>query len=142
MKTLLLLPVLGIGFFSMNDSGKPTSPAAMATVSSENKTLNLTTQQPNEKMLAVIFRHQDFCRAELKDFVYNAEFKVVGATIYFSGTNFKGVEKGTITSNSLAPVKSLMLRCGPGSMVIFDNVKVKGPDEMIRGIAGVSFILH
>lgn len=96
----------------------------------------------NEKMQAVIFRKQDFCRAELKDFDFDVHYDVVSATVYFSGTNFKNVETGFITSNSLKPIRSLMARCAPGSMVIFDNVKVVGPDKQIRTIQGTSYLLH
>jgi hypothetical protein len=96
----------------------------------------------NEKMLAVIFRAQDACRAELKDFEFNITYNVVSATVYFSGTNFKNVETGFINSNSLKPIRSLMARCAPGTMVVFDNVKVIGPDKLIRPIQGTSYLLH
>lgn len=105
---------------------------------------NISSQpgEGNEKMLAVIFRNQEFCRAELKDFAFDVSFDVVSATVYFSGTNFKNVEKGIITSKSLKPIRSLMARCAPGSMVIFDNVKVIGPDKLVRPIQGLSIMLH
>jgi hypothetical protein len=96
----------------------------------------------NEKMLAVIFRAQDACRAELKDFEFDITYNVVSATVYFSGTNFKNVETGFINSNSLKPIRSLMARCAPGSMVVFDNVKVIGPDKLVRPIQGTSYLLH
>ncbi len=96
----------------------------------------------NEKMQAVIFRRQDVCRAELKDFEFDVQYNVVSATIYFSGTNFRGVETGFISNNSLKPVSSLMARCLPGTMVVFDNVKVIGPDKVIRPIQGTSYLLH
>ncbi len=100
-------------------------------------------QEPgNEKMMAVAFRAQSFCRAELKDFEFDATFTVVSATVYFSGANFRSTEKGSISSNSLKPIKHLMDRCVPGSIVIFDNVKVIGPDKQIRPIAGLSLLLH
>ncbi len=108
---------------------------------SESNTLSL--QQPGEeKMTALMFKRQEFCRAELKDFEFDIEYKVMSATVYFSGTNFKSVEVGEITSNSLKPIKKYMDRCAAGSMIIFDNVKVKGPDELVRPIAGMSIILH
>lgn len=100
-------------------------------------------QDPDaEKMLAVVFRSQEFCRAELKDFVFDVQFNIVSATVYFSGTNFKNVETGYITSNSLKPIRSLMARCAPGSMVIFDNVKAIGPDKLVRPIQGNSYVLR
>jgi hypothetical protein len=95
----------------------------------------------SENMQAAIFRGQDVCRVELKDFEFEVEFKLVSATVYFSGTNFRGVETGYLTSKSLKPIKNLMARCAPGTMVVFDNVKVLGPDNVIRPIQGTSYML-
>jgi hypothetical protein len=66
---------------------------------------------------------------------------VVSATVYFSGANFIHAEKGFITSNSLKPIKHLMARCAPGSIVVFDEIKVKGPDNSISTIQGLSLSL-
>jgi len=93
-------------------------------------------------MSATIFKNQEYCRAEVPDFDFDAHFTVLSATMYFSGANFNGVEKGSITSASLKPVSSLMKRCIPGSIVTFDDVKVKGPDNEIRTIAGPRYKLY
>jgi len=62
---------------------------------SGNIGLSITSQEPgNEKMLAVVFKAQDFGRTELKDFEWEVKFNIVSATVYFSGTNFKNIEKG------------------------------------------------
>ena len=95
----------------------------------------------SSKMPAVVFRKQEFCRAELKDFEFNAQFKVVNATVYFMGTNFKSPEKVVITSNSLKPLTAQMQRCAPGTIVIFDDVKVVGPDKEVRPIQGTTITL-
>ena len=92
-------------------------------------------------MSATIFKNQEYCRVELKDFEFDVKFSVVSATVYFSGANFRGVEKGVINSSSLKPLSALMSRCIPGSMVVFDDVKVKGPDNEIRSIPGVAYRL-
>ena len=94
------------------------------------------------RISSVVFKNQDYCRAELENFEFDAHFSVVSATVYFSGANFKSVEKGFITSNSLKPIKNLMKRCLPGSIVVFDDVKVKGPDNLIRTIQGLSLTLY
>jgi hypothetical protein len=99
-------------------------------------------QAGNEKMLATVFRAQDFCYIELKDFEWEVEFNLVSATVYFSGANFSRVEKGVINSKSLRPIKKYMDRCVPGTMVIFDNVQVIGPDKTVRSIRGMSLVLH
>jgi len=116
--------------------------AATETINSKSTALNFMQEPGNEKMTAVVFRLQNFCRAELKDFEFDAIFTVYSATVYFSGANFKNIEKGSISSNSLKPIRHLMDRCVPGSIVIFDNVKVIGPDKTIRPIAGLSLMLH
>jgi len=92
-------------------------------------------------MSAVEFKSQEFCRTELKDFDFDARFNIVKATVYFSGTNFKNAEQGTITSSSLKPIKNLMSRCAAGSIVIFDNVKVIGPDKEVCIIQGLTIML-
>ncbi|MGG9971976.1 GldM family protein [Ferruginibacter sp. SUN002] len=94
------------------------------------------------KMSATTFKNQEYCRAELENFEFDAHFSVIGATVYFSGANFKGIEKGTITSSSLKPLSALMARCIPGSIVIFDEVKVVGPDKKVRTIPGISLRLY
>ncbi len=93
------------------------------------------------KISSAVFKSQDYCRAELKDFEFDAQFAIQSATVYFTGANFKNVETGSINSSSLKPIKSLMNRCQPGTIVIFDNIKVKGPDNIIRTIGGVTYRL-
>ena len=114
-------------------------------VTEDNKTLVLGFQEKDEpgKMRSIVFKSQQFCRAEMPyDFEFDVQFKVVSATVYFFGANFTGVEKGTITSNSLKPIKHLMDRCMPGTRVIFDEVKVIGPDKKVRSIAGMNLLLY
>lgn len=94
------------------------------------------------KMRSIVFKSQDFCRVELKDFDFDVQFSLVSATVYFTGSNFTGVEKGYLVSNSLQPIKKLMDRCQPGSIVVFDEIKVKGPDQEIRTIEGVTYQLY
>lgn len=148
MKHVLLFSFLGLGILPVNSQLSSFNeygnlPVSDAYVDENNNGFNICSQPSpeNENMLAIVFRSQDVCRAELKDFVYDVQFNVVSATVYFSGNGFRGVETGFITSNSLRPIRSLMARCVPGTMVVFDNVKVKGPDEVVRPIQGTSYIL-
>ncbi|MGB4843704.1 MAG: GldM family protein [Ferruginibacter sp.] len=138
MKHTTLFLALSISILPINNLINNTNEV----IGNEANTLNLQPDPGSEKMTAVIFRAQDFCRAELKDFEFDAEFRIISATIYFSGENFRNTESGTINSSSLKPVKHLMKRCVPGSIVVFDNVKVMGPDKQVRPIAGLSLILH
>jgi len=147
MKTLLFcfLPAI-----FMIPGNKQTTYAGNPATSTHNSpvnyrevvTLNFQDNQEPGKMRSIVFKSQEYCRAELPDFEFNVQFKVVSATVYFSGTNFRGVEKGSITSNRLKPIKDLMDRCAPGSMVVFDDVKVMGPDKMLRTIPGLSLLLY
>ena len=96
------------------------------------------------RMQSNIFKAQDFLRAELQNFDFDARFSVTGATVYFAGAGFANsgsVQTGTITSGSLAPIKSKIDLCKPGSTVTFDDLKVVGPDGRSRTIPPVSFVL-
>jgi gliding motility-associated protein GldM len=93
------------------------------------------------RMPSVAFKSQDFCRAELENFDFATEYKITNATVYFSGANFPNVQTAAITSNNLGSIKALMARCGPGSVISFDNVKVTGPDGS-RTIDGKSIALY
>jgi gliding motility-associated protein GldM len=96
------------------------------------------------RMQSNIFKAQDFLRAELLNFDFDARFNVTGATVYFAGAGFSNsgsVQTGTITSGSLAPIKSKIDLCKPGSTVTFDDLKVVGPDGRTRTIPPVSFVL-
>jgi gliding motility-associated protein GldM len=91
-----------------------------------------------------VFKAQDFLRAELLNFDFDAKFNVTGATVYFAGAGFStggGVQTGTLTSGSLAPIKAKMDLCKPGSTVTFDDLKVVGPDGRTRTIPPISFVL-
>ena len=93
------------------------------------------------RMPSVSFKAQDFCRAELENFDFDTKYSIVSATVYFSGANFSNVATASLNSNSLAAIKTLMARCGPGSVISFDNVKVTGPDGA-RTIDGKSIALY
>ena len=93
------------------------------------------------RMASVEFKNQPFCRAELENFDFDLKYTVVGATVYFSGANFPNVVTASITTNSLASLQSYMQKCGPGSVISFDNIKVSGPDG-VRSIEGKSIALY
>ena len=93
------------------------------------------------RMPSVAFKSQDFCRAELENFDFATQYNITSATVYFSGANFPNVQTASITSNNLGAIKALMARCGPGSVISFDNVKVTGPDGS-RTIDGKSIALY
>ncbi|MBK7882754.1 MAG: gliding motility protein GldM [Chitinophagaceae bacterium] len=93
------------------------------------------------RMASVAFKSQQYCRAELENFDFDLRYSVVGATVYFSGANFSNVATASLGGNSLASLGGLMAKCGPGSVITFDNVKVSGPDGT-RTIEGKSIALY
>jgi len=93
------------------------------------------------RMQSVVFKNQQFCRADLENFEFDARFSVVSATVYFSGANFSSVQTATISGGSLAGLSAQLARCIPGTSITFDNVKVQGPDGTVRTIPGPGFIL-
>ncbi len=93
------------------------------------------------RMPSVAFKSQAYCRAELENFDFDLRYNVVGATVYFSGANFSSVATASIGGNSLAPLSALMAKCGPGTVVTFDNIRVSGPDGT-RAIDSKSIALY
>lgn len=142
MKIFHLPVIAGIALVTLSSS-TVNQPNNHRSLSNDNQPgLNLQQEENSSgKMSSAVFKNQDYCRAELKNFEFDVTFSVVGATVYFSGANFSGTEKGAIRSNNLQPIKDLMKRCGPGSIVIFDDVKVVGPDKKIRTIPGAVYNL-
>lgn len=145
------LPLLFSGIFILQadtdlvSAETPIVPVTHSTVEkkcSRPAVVTFQNQPGTGRMSAITFKSQDYCRAELENFDFDAHFSIVSATVYFTGANFKGVEKGIITSNKLKPIESLKARCIPGSIVVFDDVKVKGPDDMLRTIPGVTYMLY
>jgi hypothetical protein len=86
------------------------------------------------KMQAVVFRSQQFVRADLENFDFEAKFQVTGGTIYFMNPGDRGVKQANLTSGSLGSAADYMKTLVPGSTVIFDNIRVVGPDGQPRTI--------
>jgi gliding motility-associated protein GldM len=94
------------------------------------------------RVQSVVFKNQNFARADLENFDFDAHFNIVSAMIYFSGANFGTVQSAEIHGGSLEGIKGMLQRCIPGTSVTFDNVKVQGPDGIVRSIPGPGFILY
>lgn len=86
------------------------------------------------KMQAAAFRAQQFVSAVLENFDFEAHYSVTGATIYFNNPGDRNVKSITLTSGSLEPARQYMSTLQPGSSVIFDNIRVVGPDGQPRTI--------
>ncbi|MFT3912382.1 MAG: hypothetical protein QM737_23345 [Ferruginibacter sp.] len=151
MKQVLILSLSGIcmmpAIYQTAETKDPeTKISCSATKENKNKAtvINLSDPRPGFKRISsVVFKNQQFCRAEMPDdFQFDARFAVISANVYFSGANFTDVVKRSITSASLKPLEDLMKRCGPGTYVVFDDVKVVGPDKEVRTIPGVNYELY
>lgn len=86
------------------------------------------------RIQSVIFKNQQFVRADLENFDFEARFSVVSATVYFGGANFQSVQQAQISGGNLGALSAQLSKCIPGTQVIFDNVKVQGPDGKVRTI--------
>jgi gliding motility-associated protein GldM len=86
------------------------------------------------RMQALIFRNQQFVRADLENFDFQANFSVTGATVYFNVPGDRNVKTVTLSSGNLSAAKAYMDQLAPGSTVTFDNIKVVGPDGQPRTI--------
>ena len=58
-----------------------------------------------------------------------------------SPIRWPNVAATSINGNNLTSLSSFLTRCGPGSVVTFDNIKVTGPGGA-RVIEGKSFALY
>ncbi len=86
------------------------------------------------RMQAVVFRSQQFVRADLENFDFQASFSVTGGTVYFMNPGDRNVKQISLTSGSLGAAGEYMKTLAPGSTVIFDNIRVVGPDGQPRTI--------
>ncbi len=94
------------------------------------------------RVQSVVFKNQNFARAELKGFDFEYHYSLVSATVYFSGANFPSTQSATISGASLAGIQSQLAKCIPGTSVTFDNVRVQGPGGPVISIPGPGFILY
>lgn len=71
---------------------------------------------------------------------YDPEYKIVSATVYFSGAGFPLVIVGSINSSSLKPIDKYFSSVTSGTTVIFDNIQVSKKDGSgLITIAGKGF---
>lgn len=92
-------------------------------------------------MSHVLVKMQTGLKCELPDYLHEDDYKVVSATVYFSGTGFPEVLTANLFSNSIDPIRSILEKCMAGSVITFDNIKVKGPYG-IRYADGISIRLY
>ncbi len=86
------------------------------------------------KMAAVAFRSQRFLRADLKDFIFDAKYNVTGATMYITNPGARAPQMFNLSSGDMSPAAAAIGAVQPGSSVIFDNIRVVGPDGKSKTI--------
>ncbi len=93
------------------------------------------------RMATVVFKGQQFCRAELENFEFDLKFNVVSARVIFYGAGFPSPITQNISGGSLSGIAASMAKCQPGSSISFENVVVSGPGGQ-RSIDGKSIQLY
>jgi gliding motility-associated protein GldM len=131
---------LGNASITVNADGKATTYAFR--VKNVPPPILMVGNSDGGRIQSVVFKNQDYARAELKNFDFEYHYSIVGATVYFTGANFPSLQQGTITSGNLSGIKDQIARCIPGTTVTFDNVRVQGPGGPVISIPGAGFILY
>lgn len=80
----------------------------------------------SRRIEASVFSLQTGLKCVLPDFLHEDDFKVISATLYFSGTNFNNVVAVNIT-NSFNTIQTYLDKCEAGTVILIENVKVEGP---------------
>jgi hypothetical protein len=72
------------------------------------------------------------------------KFETVSYVVYATGKGFE--EQSAWTQNSGAyfngEAKRILDKCRPGSTVVLDEIKVKGPDGIVRQLGSLAFNLY
>jgi hypothetical protein len=100
---------------------------------------------PGGRMHAAEFRIQTGMRAVLEgfDFLSGVRFEITGFTVYaVGGDELPTMLQGASTSYSFDPVQSIIKKCKPNTIVSFEDIHAKGPDNKNRKIRGISFQLY
>lgn len=69
-------------------------------------------------------------------------YEVSSAIVYFSGEGFKNVSSASLSGDDLTKLNELINKCVSGSVITFDNVKVKGDNGYYSTIDGLSISLY
>jgi hypothetical protein len=92
-------------------------------------------------MPTVEFKSQQFCRAELENFDFDVRFNVVSAKVKFTSKGFDEELLTEFTGNSLSALQPIIQKCLPGTVVMFYDITVIGPDGE-RKIKPVNYYLY
>jgi gliding motility-associated protein GldM len=88
-----------------------------------------------------LLKAQEIVVAEMDNFDFDLKFNVVSftvSTIRSGYLQFKDSESAVITTDQ----KDLIDNSSPGSVVMFNNIKAKGPDGSVRDLGSINFTLR
>lgn len=94
---------------------------------------------------ANVFRVQKGVAAELRDFVFEGvKYDVISYTLYCTGTGFtENIGLAEVSGAYFnAEAQGLLKRCQPGTTVVIDEIKVKGPGGTRTLDQNISFTLQ
>jgi len=102
-------------------------------------------QSGGGRMPANAFKAQQGVRADLKDFVFEGvKFDVLSYVVYATGAGF--AENAAYNQNGgpyfTADSKRIIDKCRPGSTVVIDEIRAKGPDGATRVLPTMAFNLY
>ncbi len=97
--------------------------------------------QKGGRIAAAILKAQGGVIAKLMDSEFDAQFQVVG---YVVGANTGGVYRQFSNDGPrwTGNAASLIKEAAPGTSLFFDNVRVKGPDGVVRDLGTIGFQLQ
>ncbi|MBS1567394.1 MAG: gliding motility protein GldM, partial [Bacteroidetes bacterium] len=95
------------------------------------------------RISAANFKAQGGVIAKLMDSEFDASFQVVSYTVGANGGSF-GVYRNATNEGARwnGNAAGIINQAGPGTSVFFDNVRVKGPDGVVRDLGTLAFQLQ
>jgi hypothetical protein len=88
---------------------------------------------------------QQGVRADLRDFVFEGvKFEIVGYTVYATGRGFEDQAQYSPNSGAYfnSESKRILDKLRPGSTLVLDEIKARGPDGINRPLPTMAFNLY
>lgn len=96
--------------------------------------------QSGENVPASQFRVQGGVGAFLKDFFFDAQFKVTGFRITGDGEGFDDLMEANVQGNTWnGPAQNIVNRVRPGSFITIEDIRCVGPDGRTRKLPSLLF---
>lgn len=112
-------------------------------VAADNRTLTTVSDKPELGIDGVrSVRMNSETLKKGKKLTAGEGYVVESATVYFSGAGFPKIAVLSLSGNTLSQLNEYTGRCTSGSVVTFDNIRVKGPNGYYATIDGLSISLY